>query len=610
MNISTTKGQSYHQLDQQGKLEIEAVHNLVHQTAQKKAYYEDEAQVMAMAIDTIRGIVLGQTHYSVKKGIKAFGVQGKEAVLKEIKQLHDRTCFEPILIKDLTPLERRRAMEALIFLTEKRDGSIKARQVYNGKPTREWLSREESSSPTASLESIILTSVIDCKEARDVMVIDVPNAFIQAELPTGPNIEKVCMKITGVLVDYLLAIAPDVYSNYVVFERGKRVLYVQVIKALYGMLVAALVWYKKFKADLQSMGFEFNPYDACVANRMVNGKQQTIRFHVDDLMSSHVDPQVNDMFYKELKERYGKFKEVTVKRGPVHDYLGVVYRHHPGKYLEIDMRGYIKDMIAYYPNAFKGTIKCSSPAGPDLFESKPNTGYLCKEKAELFHTMVAKGLFVAKRARPDILPVIAVLCTRVSKPTEHDWKLLDRMMKFLYATREETQKIDVNQQLNITKWYIDAAFAVHEDFKSHTGGVLFFDNIRGGSILSVSRKQKLNTKSSTEAELVAVDDVAVMIFWTRLFMEAQGYPIEKNIIFQDNQSAILLETNGKWSSGKRSRAFNIRYFFITDQCIRGNATIMYCPTDQMAGDYMTKPLQGTKGTNWRNSIMNSGYKSS
>ena len=134
-----------------------------------------------------------------------------------------------------------------------------------------------------------------------------------------------------------------------------------------------------------------------------------------------------------------------------------------------------------------------------------------------------------------------------------------------------------------------------------------FDDKEGGAVQTISRKQQLNTKSSTEAELVAVDDASSLIFWTQLFLAAQGLYVAQNVIYQDNKSAILLETNGKASSGQRTRAINVRYFFITDQVLRGNAVIEYCPTDNMAGDFMTKPLQGARFTKWRNIIMNSGY---
>jgi hypothetical protein len=85
-----------------------------------------------------------------------------------------------------------------------------------------------------------------------------------------------------------------------------------------------------------------------------------------------------------------------------------------------------------------------------------------------------------------------------------------------------------------------------------------------------------------------------MILWTKLFLEEQGYRISQNVLHQDNKSAILLETNGKRSSSKRTRAINIRYFFIADQVDKGNIEIKYCPTNQMIGDFFTKSLQGKK----------------
>ena len=98
-----------------------------------------------------------------------------------------------------------------------------------------------------------------------------------------------------------------------------------------------------------------------------------------------------------------------------------------------------------------------------------------------------------------------------------------------------------------------------------------------------------------------------MILWTKLFLEEQGYDINSNILYQDNKSAIFLETNGKKSSGKRTRALNIRNFFLTDQVEKGNVTIVYCPTDDMVGDFHTKPLQGEKFRKFRNIILGCDY---
>ena len=94
------------------------------------------------------------------------------------------------------------------------------------------------------------------------------------------------------------------------------------------------------------------------------------------------------------------------------------------------------------------------------------------------------------------------------------------------------------------------------------------------------------------------------ILWSKLFIEAQGFQVKANIVYQDNTSSMHLEENGKASSGKRTRHFHIKYFYITDLINRNQITIEYCPTEDMIADYMTKPLVGTKFERFRNIIMN------
>ena len=142
---------------------------------------------------------------------------------------------------------------------------------------------------------------------------------------------------------------PQLYGPHVVYEKGRKVLYVQVLQAIYGMLTASLLWYLKFKKDLESIGFKFNDYDPCNTNRMVNGKQHTVRFHVDDLLSSHVDPKVHDRFAEWLEKMYGKYKAVEPTRGKKHDYLGMlVYFTVKGK-VKIDMVKYVESMVEAFP---------------------------------------------------------------------------------------------------------------------------------------------------------------------------------------------------------------------------------------------------------------------
>ena len=583
---------------------FEHVHNIRTQAVPQEEYDPEIAPVMAMIIMWFRDLISKKGHshaqqYVLNKGLKIFGERGWQAAEKEITQLNMRNCFGPVSVKDLKQSEIAKAVEGIMLLTEKRDKSVKGRYVYNGKQTREWLSREDAASPIVSLASIMLLSVIAAKEGRDVATMDIPNAFVQAEMPTVKEGEdRVIIKITGVLVDMLVNMAPEEYGPHVVFENGKKVLYCQVLMALYGMLIAAILWYLKFRKDLEDLGFKFNPYDPCVANRMVKGSQHTICFHVDDLMSSHKDKRVNDHFLIWLNKKYGKHGEVKATRGHVHDYLGMTFDFSEKGKAKVDMIDYVKNMCTEFSQYMKPGDTANNPSPTDLFAE--GTGdKVEKVRADDFHKFVAKGLFACKRARPDIHTSIALLCTRVKSPNEDDWKKLLQMMRFLNGTQDD-KLILTADDLSIIKWYVDASFAVHPDFRSHTGAVMTFGS---GAVQSISRKQKLNTRSSTTAELVGADDASTMILWTKLFMEEQGYHIENNILFQDNKSTMLLLNNGKRSSTKRTRAINIRYFFLTDQIAKGNLMVEYCPTDDMTGDYMTKPTQGKKFADFRAQIM-------
>ena len=323
------------------------------------------------------------------------------------------------------------------------------------------------------------------------MAADVPNAFIHAPmLEVKPGEERVMMKITGVLVDMLVQLSPEVYGPYVVFENGQKVIYVQVLRAIYGMLQAALLWYKKFRKDLEAQGFKFNPYYPCVTNWMVKGSQHTILFHVDDLKCSHKKKTVNDDFAQWLEKTYGQHGKVKVHHGKVHEYLGMKLDYSEKNKLKIDMRDYVKGMLDAFPRKFKKGETAATPAGEDLFAQKSsNDKKLEKDKAEVFHTTTAQGLFLTKRARPDIHTGIVFLCTQVWDPNEEDWEKIIQLMKYLNGTRNLVLTLYVDK-MNILKWYVDTSFAVHADFKSHTGVAMTMGK---GAMMSMSWKQKLNT---------------------------------------------------------------------------------------------------------------------
>ena len=260
-------------------------------------------------------------------------------------------------------------------------------------------------------------------------------------------------------------------------------------------------------------------------------------------------------------------------------------------------------MLESLPKDMSGIA--ATPAGDHLFEvNNDNPTKLDEKTAQLFHHLVAKALFLCKRACPDLQTAVAFLSTRVKEPDTDDYKKLKRMMEHLRGTRELYLTLEA-EDLHVIKWWIDASFAVHPDMKSHTGGCL---SLGRGSVYGTSTRQKLNTKSSTEAELVGMNDVLSQVLWTRYFLEAQGYEVRDNVVFQDNQSMMLLANNGRGSSGKRTRHIEIRYFFVTDRINQKQMRVAYCPTAEMIANYFTKPLQGALFRRLRDAIHNIPHK--
>ena len=298
---------------------------------------------------------------------------------------------------------------------------------------------------------------------------------------------------------------------------------------------------------------------------------------------------------KKISEYFG---ELSISRGNKHDFLGMDVEI-KNKKVYITMKKQIEEAISWYDDHIGGSA--TTPATKVLFNVNDDSILLESEKADIFHSIVAKLLYICKRARPDIEPAVSFLCTRVSCPDGDDWIKLARVLNFLRKTINDVRIFGATSLDTLWTW-VDAAYAVHPDMKGHTGGVM---SLGHGVVHSRSSKQKINTKSSTESELVGVSEYLPFHIWMINFLEYQGYTFKNKILFQDNQSAMKMETNGRNSCTGNSRHIDIRYFFVKDRVDSGKIKIMYCPTELMLADFFTKVLQGSLFNLFRNAIM--GY---
>ena len=535
---------------------------------------------------------------SAKKGMKKYGREAELKLIAEFKQLLEYKTFHGRKANELTAEQKKKAANMINLIEEKinrghtdENPVIKARSVYNGRVQRGLYSKEETASPTSSIDSIFLTSIKDAHEERDVAVTDIKGAYLNAKMKG-----EVIMRITGKEVDLFLEIDPSL-GEFVTWENGIKVLYVQLDKALYGCVQSALLWYELYSSTLVNLGFEINPYDMCVANSNIEERQCTIVWYVDDNKISHVNPEVVTNVIKQIEKKFGKMSQT---RGKEHEFIGMNMKFTKEKTVQIGMKKHILKAIDTFEEDI--TRNAATPATSYLFGVRESSPKLSEKKADNFHSVVALLLFISRRCRLDIQTAIGFLTTRVSCPNLDDWNKLKRVLQYLRGTIDLVLTLGADDLLEMCAW-VDVSYGVHDDCRSHTGGAISWG---WGVLLTMCKKQKLNTKSSTEGEIVGVSDFLPNMIWARMFLEAQGDVIQKSKLYQDNQSAMKIILNGRKSSGQKTKHMDNRYFWIKDRLSSEGIEVKYCPTKKMLADFFTKPLQGNLFRTFRDVVL--GYK--
>ncbi|KAL7563159.1 hypothetical protein ACA910_014438 [Epithemia clementina (nom. ined.)] len=280
------------------------------------------------------GYVMNQM--TAKQGIRKHGQVAVEALFKESAQLDNKGIFAPIDSSKLTKEQKHQALWTINVIKEKRCGMIKGRSCADGWMQRVLYAKHETASPTLSNNALMLLLIVDAVEERHVATADVAGANLNADM-----VDFVLMKLEDEIVDIMCQVNPA-YIPFVVMERGRKVLYVQLMKVLYGCVKSALLWYQLFVSTLQGQGFELNPFDVCIANKMVDGKQCTVIWYVDDTKISHEDSQVVSDVIAAIEEKFGK---MTVMQGKAHNFLGMDIEFKDNKMVQVQMTEYLKAAI-------------------------------------------------------------------------------------------------------------------------------------------------------------------------------------------------------------------------------------------------------------------------
>lgn len=513
---------------------------------------------------------------SLRKVLREKKKGGREAVMAELKQMIDKRVWAYMHAANLSITQLKKIIRCHLFVKEKLDAAgvfqkIKARLVAGGDGQDKSI-YQTISSPTVCLESVFGMLAVAAILRRKIATVDITGAYLECELPEE---DEVLMKLGPLLSALVVEIDPTA----VPFRDDKGCLVVKLKRALYGCVQSARLWFEKLRDTLLALGFESNPYDLCTFHKTVDDETISIAFHVDDLLITCRSDAIIDNLVSDLEKT---FANVSSTRGAKHSYLGMRFVV-TDEAIELDMSGYLKKILSD-----SDSLKLKpTPADANLMTDDSSSILLDAEGQKVFHSQVAKILFVAKRCRMMCLPAISVLASKVYKATEQDRGRLDRIFHYLNATKDMVMKFKCGGKVSFEA-YVDASWAVHDDCHGRTGLVLM---MAGCAIGAWSYKQKMVTRSSTESEIVALSDALSEIIWFRKWLTAQGFELPPTPIHEDNEAVIKLMREER-RTHQRTKHLDARYFYARDLELSGEIMITWSPTTEMIADLMTKPLQG------------------
>ena len=540
---------------------------------------------------------------SLRQSLKSKqAAEARDAAKSELRQLVKIKSWKYLMSrKDANASVHQQVTPCSMFLRPKHDsvGTFllwKARLVGGGHRTDPNVYEPfEKNSPTVPLEVAMLQLGTAANQNGNVEVFDIPCAYLNAVLDKD---KQQLMRIPKDIADLLVEVDPEAKK----FRMEDGTILVQILRALYGYPESARLWYEYLSSALRNSGYTVCPSEPCLF-RKVNYQSKEysyVSIYVDDCLHTYNSEKMRRELYAGLKNaniQAPKVQQLNLANDV--SYLGMNIRMKGNKKFTISQPGYIKDIISEY----NPTKTYPTPCDESIFkrpveeldgEPVNMTEYLSK---------LMKLMFLATRTRPDILLTLSALSTKARSPNVHDMKRLDRVIGYLYGTQALGLNINANKDMRLCA-YFDASWACHTDLKGHTG-IIISMGANGFPLICKSRKQKVVSRSSTEAELIALFEGLDYLLYIKRLAEWTGCSFENKPIkiYQDNTSAMTLAYLGRTSSGSNSKFMELKYFWIKDYLDAKYFILEYLPTDSMIADFFASPRIGSVFRNMRNAIM-------
>ena len=581
---------------------IDIKHIFVTHVSINDLYIDKETPMMADEhLDSIRRSTpknLSTENMTLAEGMMQNKDMANAGVEDEIRTLIEFGTWRYVHWKHLSAEERKNVLSCFLFLKNKFGEKnaiekIKARLVAGGHmQDRETLDPEMISSTTLRTASYQIILNLAALEDTELSIIDIRSAYLQANLPEDLIIHMVLRKE---IADIVVRVDPS--AKEFVDEKGQ--LYVRLVKALYGLVQSAKIWYDCLVESLGVIGYKplANVLDRNIVTKMMDPDEKhelpwlsKIGIHVDDLgISSSV--KETQRIKEHLTKRFG---EVKFQSGLEMDWLGIhISRDRIKRTITLSQINYIERMLSKFENTlkFEKFENETTPATNDLFRDATDEHKTDTIQLE-FLSILMSIAFLAYRTRPDILAVVSYLSTRVLHKDPKDMEALIRLIGYIQYTSDKVMTLSPTGK--IIHCWTDASYGNHAGKKGHSGIVISMShdetsNHATGFLYAMSSKQKLVAQSTAESELIAQAEGLKYLLWIKHVMEALNYSQDKPMVIfhQDNMAAIQMSNTGT-GKFKNTKHIEHRLFLIQNHLESDHIEMKFCPTDRMIADLLTK----------------------
>ncbi len=520
------------------------------------------------------------SNMSIKVATRKFGEEAtRESCISELQNMTKMNVFKFVKPKDV----KGKIYPSKVFLkakyTDGKFSKLKSRIVLRG-DLQKVVDKSITKSPTIQRGSLNTILSLNKLIKGEIYSADIPAAFLFADLN-----ENIHMSLNSEMSSLLLDNDPALEE----FTDNAGRIVVKLQKSIYGLRQAPLNFYKLMRSTLTDIGFTVSSSDGCIFSQR-RGKEVTmIAIHVDDLLVSSNSPTQMNHLKKKLSEKYGELSW-SEKEFP---YLGMYLKRNSDFSVDVDMTAYSLNLVEKFADVFVDySTKIKDPSDLKLFQalSAEHQEAGNSDDSRRFKSIVMALMYLTN-VRTDIQKECIILAMMANNPNETAWNALKRVLRYI----SKFPSCSINLGADSTELYVysDAGYAEHYDGRSHSGMFITLGS-NGGPIITKSKKQTLVTQSSTEAEMLAFTDAIKRAFPVAKLLVELGFNDRISIIgMQDNKSTIHLANAGEGFGGK-AKHFRVRYHFLKELVAEGSLKIVYCNTNDMIADVLTKPMVGTR----------------